>query len=269
MKPIFIHDKTELERYLLKNRELYYYHLGDLDDFFWHYTSWYALREGEDIRALALLYTGGETATLLALADENDRPAAAALIEALHPLLPPCFYSHFSPELHAPLLPYYDFNPGGEHYKMVLTHPEKLQAVDTDCVERLGSGDLPDLLDLYAASYPGNWFDARMLETGQYVGARGATGRLLSVAGIHVYSPSYQTAALGNITTRIEARGTGLATRVTAALCNSLLAEGIEVIGLNVKTDNEYAIRTYVKLGFEIRATYYEYMANLKNDTVK
>ena len=54
-----------------------------------------------------------------------------------------------------------------------------------------------------------------MLETGKYFGIR-REGILVSVAGIHVYSPEYDVAALGNITTHPDFRGQGLGRKVTA-----------------------------------------------------
>ena len=49
----------------------------------------------------------------------------------------------------------------------------------------------------YRKWYPENWFDSRMLEIGQYIGIRDA-GRLVSVAGIRVFSRENRVAALGN-----------------------------------------------------------------------
>jgi predicted GNAT family acetyltransferase len=127
----------------------------------------------------------------------------------------------------------------------------------------LSAADTEDLLALYAASYPGNWFVPRMLETGLYYGIR--RGRaLVSVAGVHVYSPHYKVAALGNIATRPDARGRGLATAVTARLCHELLLQGIEHVGLNVKADNPSAIACYEKLGFQRVADYGEYRVEPK-----
>ena len=54
------------------------------------------------------------------------------------------------------------------------------------------------------------------------------------------------------------ARGAGLATVACAALCHLLLADGIDVISLNVRADNRAAIRAYEKLGFAHAADYVE-----------
>ncbi|MFL5704574.1 MAG: GNAT family N-acetyltransferase [Ktedonobacteraceae bacterium] len=117
--------------------------------------------------------------------------------------------------------------------------------------------DLDELETFYADSYPGNWFDPRMLETGCYYGLR-RNKQLASVAGIHVYSPRYKVAVLGNVTTHPDYRGQGLATAVCAKLCQALLRT-VDYVGLNVKTDNLSAIKCYERLGFAPIATYEEF----------
>ena len=96
-----------------------------------------------------------------------------------------------------------------------------------------------------------------MLETGRYVGLREGD-RLACVAGVHVYSPTWRVAALGNVATLPELRGQGLARGACAALCQLLLDDGIETIALNVRADNEAALRSYTRLGFEPVAEYTE-----------
>jgi ribosomal protein S18 acetylase RimI-like enzyme len=116
---------------------------------------------------------------------------------------------------------------------------------------------------LYAAAYPGNFFVPRMLETGYYFGIRRG-GMLASVAGVHVFSRPYKVAALGNITTRPDFRGQGLATAATVRLCQELRGAGIEHIGLNVKADNQAALECYKRIGFKQIADYGEYTMNAK-----
>jgi predicted GNAT family acetyltransferase len=196
------------------------------------------------------------------LAIENDNlEDMFTLLKANLPLLPTKFYSHLSAGLEKILEKDYNLDHHGEHYKMHLAHPENLEKINTDDVETLGMENLKENKILYQASYPGNWFDPRMLETGQYVGIR-EKENLVCVAGIHVYSPDYKIAALGNITTQPELRGQGLGTTVTAGLCKQLL-KTVDVIGLNVKSDNMPAIRAYEKIGFEVAAVYSEWMVNL------
>ena len=117
--------------------------------------------------------------------------------------------------------------------------------------------DLDELSAFYRDSYPSNWFDPRMVETGQYFGLR-EDDKLVSVAGVHVYAPTQRVAALGNIATDPAYRGRGLAFRCVARLCGNLL-ESVDAIGLNVKADNLGAIRLYERLGFERVAQYEEW----------
>lgn len=108
----------------------------------------------------------------------------------------------------------------------------------------------------YERAYPGNWFDPRMLETEQFFGVR-EQGRLVAAGGVHVCSEIERVAALGNIACDPERRGRGLATRVTARLCRSLLSR-VDHVGLNVLAENTPAIRCYARLGFVHAADYDE-----------
>jgi predicted GNAT family acetyltransferase len=78
------------------------------------------------------------------------------------------------------------------------------------------------------------------------------------VAGVHVYSPAWGVAALGNVATLPGSRGRGLARGACAALTRLLLDDGIDTIALNVRSDNGAAIRAYEQIGFEPVAEYVE-----------
>jgi ribosomal protein S18 acetylase RimI-like enzyme len=108
----------------------------------------------------------------------------------------------------------------------------------------------------YEHGYPGNWFVARMLETGLYKGVRRGD-QWLALGGVHVYSATRGIAALGNIATHPSHRRRGLATSVTAALCLDL-ASRVKLIGLNVHAENHAAIACYGALGFKRVADYDE-----------
>jgi RimJ/RimL family protein N-acetyltransferase len=255
---IELRDRKRLEEYLRRGAQFNYYHLGDLDEFFWPHTRWFVRETDGEIDALVLLYTAPEVPVLLAILNHN-RAEIEALLTELVPQLPQNVYAHLSPGLDASFTPFYSLAHHGEHYKMVLTDPSKLTAIDTSGVIPLGEEQLPELEALYRESYPGNWFDPRMLETGQYVGIRSPQGALICVAGVHVYSPRYRVAALGNITTHPDYRGRGYAAAATAGLCTRVL-DRVDVIGLNVLTANQSAIYVYQKIGFEIATTYHEWM---------
>jgi len=124
--------------------------------------------------------------------------------------------------------------------------------------------DADEAVAFYAASYPTGYFEPVNLERGPYVAIRDDHG-IAAVAGIHVYSPARRVASLGNIATRPDARGRGLARRVTAALCR-LLQDEIDVIGLNVRADNAAVIACYRGVGFEIRHAYDEWRVTRRPD---
>ncbi|MET8354747.1 MULTISPECIES: GNAT family N-acetyltransferase [unclassified Micromonospora] len=245
------HDRAVLAELLGRDPVLHAYQLGDLDDFFWPYTSWF--RRGEQV---VLLYHGVDPPTLLAFAAPADTWALAALLAEVAPVLPARLYAHLSPGLADALAGSFRLDSGGRHHRMALTDPDRLVRVRPAGVV-LGAADLPPLRRLYARAYPENWFDPRMLDTGQYVGVRDG-GELRAVAGVHVWSPAYRVAALGNVTTDPRWRGRGVGAAVVAALC-ARLRESVEHVTLNVKADNVAAVRLYERVGFSWVADYDEW----------
>jgi len=256
METCSLHDKSDIETFLRKNVYLHIYSIGDLDDFFWGDTVWFGLKDGGEIQALALLYTVPPVPTLHAMSEEHE-PMAQLLKSILH-ALPGRFHAHLSPGLAGVFDEKYEFGYSRKHHKMALTDKSRLAGVDCSQVVRLNMDDLDDMLGLYEEAYPGNWFDPRMLQTGQYFGVR-KEDRLVSVAGVHVYSQKYKVASLGNVVTHPAQRNNGHAKAATAKLCQSL-TENVAHIGLNVNADNTAAISLYEKLGFETVSTYYECM---------
>lgn len=254
MPVVSLHDKDIIEQFLRRNTPIHLYELGDLDDFFWPYTTWYALKEEGQIEQITLLYTGQVLPVLLAISDHRE--AMRRLLELLLPILPRRFYAHLSGDLANVFVRDYRMQSQGLHYKMALVDPSHLRFVDTSEVIALSTKDLHELQSLYHDSYPVNSFDPRMLETGHYYGIR-RNDRLVAVAGVHVYSPRYKVGVLGNVTTHPDYRGQGLAKAVCAKLCVELL-KTIDAVGLNVKADNASAIAAYRSLGFEMAGKYEE-----------
>lgn len=258
---IEVHDPELIERFARRDLALHLYELGDLDPFFWPHTRWWGLADASgELSALVLLYTGAALPTMLALGRRGDE-ALATLVTAVAPRLPTRVYAHLGPGL----LPYLGDRWRTEHHgrylKMELRDhatPVPMPAL-ADQVVPLRPHDRDEVRALYERAYPGNWFDARMLESGQYFGVRDG-GALVCVAGIHVVSPQYRVAALGNITTLPSHRGRGLAAATTARLCRSLRDAGITTIGLNVRADNAAAIACYERLGFVEIGEYDEHM---------
>lgn len=260
---VCLHDKNTVETFARRNPFLHIYAIGDLDDFFWPHTIWYALRESGEVRQIVLFYVdlAMRLPTILAYA-EPPQSLMRDLLRALLPVLPKRFYAHLTESTVDVFTDHYRVQSHGSFHKMGLTDQSRLESADGSEAVALPAADTEELNTLYKASYPSHWFVPRMLETGFYFGIRRG-GALVSVAGVHVYSQQYKVAALGNITTRPDVRGQGLATAVTARLCQELLRAGIECIGLNVRADNRGAVACYEKIGFERVADYGEYSLEL------
>lgn len=256
MTLVCLRDKKVIESFLRNDPYLHIYGIGDLDDFFWPYTTWYGSTSSEELDAVVLLYERQPPPVILALS--KHIPVMRGFLESILHLLPERFYAHLSPGVEDALKSACTLDPHGMHYKMALRDSMPVHRADCSRVIPLTMSDLGDILKLYGASYPGNWFDPEMLETDRYFGIREGED-LVSVAGVHVYSEKYRVAALGNIATHPDHRKKGFGAQVTAALCRSLL-DNVDHIGLNVRFDNRAAISCYGKLGFQVIASYNEFM---------
>lgn len=245
MPTVLLHDRDEIAALLGDDPALHVYELGDLDDGEWPATVWYT---DPDRRAVVLLYTRGTVPTLIGVTRPDRDPVLRALLGDLGSLLPRRFDAHLTGGAEEALADGWSVRSRGPHRKMALTYPDAMAGVDTSDVEELWEGDVDEVRALYAASYPGNWFDPSMLTIGPYVGIRRG-GTLAAVAGVHAWSPARRVAALGNIATDPAWRGQDLATATTAALCRRLL-ESVDAIGLNVHVDNTPALACYRRLGF-------------------
>jgi ribosomal protein S18 acetylase RimI-like enzyme len=253
-----VHQLTDYDRiaaYLRQDVDLHLYSLGDLDPFYRPYTTWFGTLAGGQLTALALLYHGEDPPVLLGL--HREPKALRRLLQQLLPDLPRVFYAHLSPGLEFVFTNTHRLTSHGKHLKMALRDPSALEDINTSGTIRLTPQDAERLTAFYQESYPGNWFNPRMLETGQYFGIERG-GKLVCAAGVHVYSRAYRVAALGNIATRPELRGQGLATRATARCCRALLHR-VDHVGLNLLAKNGPARACYRGLGFEKTASYGEF----------
>jgi ribosomal protein S18 acetylase RimI-like enzyme len=286
-----VKSKHELYEFFVSDEPLMHiYEIGDLDDFFWANTKWVALNSvvngSFQKNFVSLLYTSPDMLVVIALG--SDRDAGCSLLDYLcsastgKGVIPSMFYSHLRIGLADTVSNHFNIISRDLYMKMGLINKLPVLSVNCEFVRQLHPTDLSDILQFYKESYPGNWFDARMLDSLQTFGiweddvscrnsdevkdplapeatvfsASSTTGTkkrrvLVAVAGIHVFSVKFKVAALGNIAVHPRFRGRGFATQVTAALVRSLLGAGIESIGLNVSEANQAAITCYTKLGFE------------------
>ena len=204
---------------------------------------------------MVLLYTQPAVPVLIAISDGPPAPIEAVVLEIIDEL-PQALYVHVTPALLETLGQRYTVVDASRHLKLALTRIDLVERYSIP-VDVLAIDDLHEISAFYESAYPETWFDARMLATGRYVGVR-ADAQLVCIAGVHVHSRAFGVAALGNVATVPALRGQGLARGVCAALCQLLLSDGIETIGLNVAADNAAALASYAKLGFEQVTAYTE-----------
>jgi peptidoglycan/LPS O-acetylase OafA/YrhL len=226
--------------------EAIFHELGDLDDFFWPYTTWY--RRPDE---MVLVYHDIKTPTLTALSAPE---CADALTWLRHDELPPRSHAHIT--VGAETAPAEEF-PAVAHglqLKQTLIDPGPVSAPTSSPAPT--RADLPHLLASYAIAYPANWLAPGMIDIGRYLGVR-RDGILVAVAGVHVWSTVDRVAALGNGTTHPAVGGQGLG-RVGVAAPSRQLLQTVDHIALNVKADNQAAISLYTALDFAAVGHYQE-----------
>jgi ribosomal protein S18 acetylase RimI-like enzyme len=115
----------------------------------------------------------------------------------------------------------------------------------------LTADDVPDMLELVAATKPGP-FAARTIDFGGYVGLRDDDGRLVAMAGERLSAGGFTE--ISAVCTAADQQGRGLGTRMVKALVESIRARGEEAF-LHVADSNVHAYRLYLAMGFTTRIT--------------
>jgi predicted GNAT family acetyltransferase len=131
-------------------------------------------------------------------------------------------------------------------------------------VTRLARTDLPALAALYAdgqttGEVP-DFFNPPMLEQGVFFGVYEG-GSLIAAAGTHLISTELSVGAVGNVYTRRDRRGRGLAAQATSAVTAELVRSGLATIALNVNQHNAPAQRVYERLGYVRYCPFFEGVA--------
>ncbi|MFG3023206.1 GNAT family N-acetyltransferase [Streptomyces sp. NPDC048254] len=174
-----------------------------------------------------------------ALADPTDPEAWADL----HTLVGPGTTVKIKPVEEAP--PGWEVVGGGVGVQFVDTG---LRAEPDPEVVRLGSYDVPEMLDLVARTEPGP-FRKRTVEMGAYLGIR-HRGRLIAMAGERLRLPGWTE--ISAVCTDPGHRGRGLATRLVRAVAAGIRERG-DTPFLHAAAGNATAIRLYESLGFTER----------------
>jgi ribosomal protein S18 acetylase RimI-like enzyme len=114
---------------------------------------------------------------------------------------------------------------------------------------QLGTTDVPEMLDLTAATEPGP-FSPQTIQMGSYFGVRASDGRLVAMAGERLQSTGF--AEISAVCTLPEFRGRGYARALVTFIAARILAAG-KTPFLHVKTENEAKV-VYQNIGFRLRA---------------
>ena len=133
------------------------------------------------------------------------------LLREVLPQLPDRLYGHLSPGLAKTGGGHLHNRNESAHYKMYLIEQSRLTEADVSCVVGLGQDMGAELESLYAQAYGDTVegdqvFDHSILPTGQYFDIWEGD-KLVSAAGVHVFSPGGDAAVLGNIATLPDFRG--------------------------------------------------------------
>lgn len=217
--------------------------LGDLAPGFFENCSWFGQPGANP--AIILLYCGFETPVFFALGEPE---AIADLLREIEPA--PAMHLQIHPVILPLLRCRYRDCQAFPMWRMALD-PTNYTPVRTQAL-RLGLTDLPALLRLYSADDAvghHRFFDPAMLENGVWYGVHEGDD-LLSVAGTHLVAPSEGIGAVGSVYTRRDHRGRGLGRDVAGAVTDELIRMGLRTIVLNVRQENEVAIRLYEQLGY-------------------
>jgi GNAT superfamily N-acetyltransferase len=113
----------------------------------------------------------------------------------------------------------------------------------------LGTTDVPEMLELTAATEPGP-FLAQTIQMGSYVGIRASNGRLVAMAGERLKSTA--CAEISAVCTHPEFRNRGYARALVTFLAAQILAAG-KTPFLHAKSENGATV-VYQKIGFRLRA---------------
>jgi ribosomal protein S18 acetylase RimI-like enzyme len=240
-------DKREIRRRLENDREWSLYALADLDEGMFEHSDWWGCGE----QAIALVFRAIAIRPIFVMGDGDS------VFRLLQALPERRGYLNIKPDLMEVASRVYRYDSVHEMARMFI--PNEIQ--HEDAAEELGPADCTDIENLFlTGGAGGTGFAPFQLKTGVFRGFRN-NGELVAAGGVHVLSKSESAAGIGNIYTRPDHRGRGLAQKVTASVVAAVRTKNIQTIGLNVEISNAPAIRAYERVGFRRHFTYYEGIA--------
>jgi len=245
-------DRAEIRARLERDRTWAAFSLADLDPPMLEHARWFGPVSGTGV---VLVYGAYSPPIVVCHGDIDECDDALGETEVRAHTQ--SAYLNMSPDQARVLLTHFPKFEQREMVRMVLNAaPDEASLPSRPPVERLGLDDLEALRALYAEEPPA-FFLPLQLRNGVYYGVRDA-GAIVAVAGTHVVSETARVAALGNVHTRSDCRGRGLAASVTRAVCGELHARSITTCVLNIVATNDVARRVYERVGFREYCRYAE-----------
>ena len=245
---IQITDKEKLFERLVRYPFLNIYHLADLDESYRKHSEFFTNSDDTADSPIILKYSKFDIPVLICIVPEVNDMVLNVWKEML-PQLPEFFYLHADNSILEYLGNYFDVQQNNESIRMGL-NPENFVNIESEKftfgrVQEKDSGKIKAFLKKH---YPENWFDHDLISTGMFKYIAD-DNEWIAFGGIHTYSKTYKTAALGSIAVHNDFRGKGIGTLLTSKLCSDLL-KTCDYIALNVRADNPAAINCYKKIGF-------------------
>lgn len=249
-----VQDRETIRRMLWPAMPYTAYALGQLEPALFPLSRWWVAK-GPAGWGLVMHAVGGLGNALLTLGEAG----AVEAILRLHPGPRQTFatmQTHHAESLHRHF-----------HLAQDATMVRMVVSPDTFCprpgpVRRLTGADARAVNRLYRSDGAASFYSPHQLEDAVYFGVF-EDGRLVSIAGTHVVSPTFGVAVVGNVYTTPLCRGRGYATMVTGAVTEAVLPHCPQVV-LSVDPANEPAVRAYRALGYRENCRLLETAATCK-----
>jgi ribosomal protein S18 acetylase RimI-like enzyme len=246
-------DKKEIFEFLDTDRLYAAYAIGDLEPDLFGQTLWVGANVAGQLRTLALLYKGLDPPALFLMGEATALTAILRLRMRPERVYLTCRERHL-PAVHA----FYSTETPIPMWRMMVNR-KRFRPVQLSEMLALSPRHTDELERLYAQG-GSDAFSPMQLATGVFYGVSDR-GRLVAAAGVHLISPTYSLAAVGNVYTKECFRGRGYGTATTSAVVEELFRRGIRQVVLNVAQANTTAIRVYENLGFAKFCPFVEMLA--------
>jgi ribosomal protein S18 acetylase RimI-like enzyme len=256
-------DIDQIREYL--NTDVHYaaYTLGDLEPPYSEDATWYAASRTGEIEGLALVYRGLDPPVFFLMGDGS---ALSAML--LYGIGPEEVFFNVRPEAKEMLASFYDIDEAYPMFRMRINRgtfkPLEKHTEPPTPIITLGKEHVADFIKLQEEASLADGRDTRdvafspeMVGDGYYRGIY-QSDRLVAAAGTHIVARQAGMAAVGNVVVHPESRQQGLGSLVSQAVTQALIDDKLELIVLNVRQNNQPAIKIYRKLGYRQVGTFIE-----------